>query len=125
MTGSNATTIESFLDMMSAERGAGANTLAAYRRDLLDFAGHRAGKGGSARDASRDDIKSYLEHLSRAGTSSATQARRLSAGLREGCASIAADEKAPTSRTRGSTGSVGPDRIARSDRRQRQGRLQG
>ena len=32
--------IEAFLDMMSAERGAGANTLAAYRRDLLDFAGH-------------------------------------------------------------------------------------
>ena len=30
--------IESFLDMMSAERGAGANTLAAYRRDLLGFA---------------------------------------------------------------------------------------
>ncbi|HEV2650885.1 MAG TPA: site-specific tyrosine recombinase XerD [Rhizomicrobium sp.] len=79
MTGSDSTTIESFLDMMSAERGASINTLAAYRRDLLDFAGHRAGKGGSARDASRDDIKSYLERLSRAGTSSATQARRLSA----------------------------------------------
>jgi integrase/recombinase XerD len=79
MTGSDATTIESFLDMMSAERGASINTLAAYRRDLLDFAGHRAGKGGSARDAARDDIKTYLEHLSRAGTSGATQARRLSA----------------------------------------------
>jgi integrase/recombinase XerD len=79
MTGSDATTIESFLDMMSAERGASINTLAAYRRDLLDFAGHRAGKGGTARDASRDDIKAYLERLSRAGTSSATQARRLSA----------------------------------------------
>src|ERR1700744_1021686 len=79
MTGSDATTIESFLDMMSAERGASINTLAAYRRDLLDFAGPRAGKGGSARDASRDDIKAYLERLSRAGTSSATQARRLSA----------------------------------------------
>jgi integrase/recombinase XerD len=79
MTGSDATTIESFLDMMSAERGASINTLAAYRRDLLDFGGHRAGKGGSARDASRDDIKSYLERLSRSGTSSATQARRLSA----------------------------------------------
>ena len=34
--------IESFLDMMSAERGAGANTLAAYRRDLLDFGGSLA-----------------------------------------------------------------------------------
>ena len=33
-----ATLIEAFLDMMSAERGASRNTLAAYRRDLLDFA---------------------------------------------------------------------------------------
>ena len=30
--------IEAFLEMMSAERGAGANTLAAYGRDLTDFA---------------------------------------------------------------------------------------
>ena len=37
---SAAALIENFLEMMSAERGAGANTLAAYRRDLLDFAGH-------------------------------------------------------------------------------------
>ena len=38
---SNATLIESFLDMMSAERGASVNTIAAYRRDLLDFAAHQ------------------------------------------------------------------------------------
>ena len=30
---------ELFLDMLAAERGAAANTLAAYRRDLDDFAG--------------------------------------------------------------------------------------
>ncbi len=29
--------VESFLEMMSAERGASANTLAAYGRDLGDF----------------------------------------------------------------------------------------
>ena len=28
--------VERFLDMMAAERGASANTLAAYRRDILD-----------------------------------------------------------------------------------------
>ncbi len=79
MTGDDATVIESFLDMMSAERGASINTLSAYRRDLLDFAGHRAAKGGAARDASRDDIKAYLARLSNSGIAGSTQARRLSA----------------------------------------------
>ena len=32
--------VELFLDMLAAERGAAANTLAAYRRDLDDFAVH-------------------------------------------------------------------------------------
>ncbi len=71
--------IEAFLDMMSAERGATINTMAAYRRDLLDFAGHRAGKGGSVKSASRDDIKAYLAMLSKSGAAGSTQARRLSA----------------------------------------------
>ena len=34
------TAIELFLDMLAAERGAGENTLAAYRRDLADFSAH-------------------------------------------------------------------------------------
>ncbi|MHA1549258.1 MAG: site-specific integrase, partial [Alphaproteobacteria bacterium] len=29
--------VEAFLEMMSAERGAADNTLAAYRRDLADY----------------------------------------------------------------------------------------
>ena len=44
--------IEAFLEMMSAERGAGANTLAAYRRDLVDFAGFAKG-GPRCRPAAR------------------------------------------------------------------------
>jgi integrase/recombinase XerD len=32
--------LEAFLEMLSAERGAAVHTLDAYRRDLLDFAGH-------------------------------------------------------------------------------------
>ena len=79
MKADGATLIESFLDMMSAERGASINTLAAYRRDLMDFAGNRASKGGSLRVASRDDIKAYLALLSNAGAAGSTQARRLSA----------------------------------------------
>jgi integrase/recombinase XerD len=73
------TLFESFLDMMGAERGASINTLSAYRRDLVDFSGHRAAGGGSAGSATRDDIKSYLGALSRSGVSGSTQARRLSA----------------------------------------------
>jgi integrase/recombinase XerD len=79
MKGDDATLIEAFLDMMSAERGASHNTMAAYRRDLLDFAGHRANRGGSVRAASRDDIKAYIAMLSRSGAAGSTQARRLSA----------------------------------------------
>ena len=35
---SNTRLIDGFLEMMSAERGASENTLAAYRRDLTDWA---------------------------------------------------------------------------------------
>jgi integrase/recombinase XerD len=68
--------IEAFLEMMSAERGAGANTLAAYARDLADFSTYP--KGGVAA-ASREDIRGYLAGLSAAGLAASSQARRLSA----------------------------------------------
>jgi integrase/recombinase XerD len=86
----DADLIEAFLDMMSAEHGASINTLAAYRRDLLDFAGHRAGRGGGAKTAARDDIKAYLAMLSKSGAAGSTQARRLSA-LRQFFAFLYAD----------------------------------
>lgn len=79
MKAGDATLIESFLDMMGAERGASINTLSAYRRDLVDFSTQRGEKGSAARNASRDDIRSYLAFLSRSGVTGATQARRLSA----------------------------------------------
>jgi integrase/recombinase XerD len=66
--------IEAFLDMMSAERGASANTLAAYRRDLMDFAAaHDAARAG------RDAVRTFLEGLSAAGLAASTQGRKLSA----------------------------------------------
>jgi integrase/recombinase XerD len=71
--------MEAFLDMMSAERGASVNTLAAYRRDLLDFHGFLAGRGIDAKRAARDDVKRYLAKLSTAGIAGSSQARRLSA----------------------------------------------
>ncbi len=60
--------------MMSAERGAGANTLAAYRRDLLDFAGH-----ADQATASREEVRGFLTGLSTSGMAASTQARKLSA----------------------------------------------
>jgi integrase/recombinase XerD len=68
--------IEAFLEMMSAERGAGVNTLAAYRRDLLDFTGHAP--GGLAA-AGREDIRAYLAGCAASGLAASSQARRLSA----------------------------------------------
>lgn len=64
--------IETFLDMMGAERGSGANTIAAYRRDLLDFAGR-----ADLRTATREDIRAFLALLTDMAAS--TQARKLSA----------------------------------------------
>ena len=71
--------VEAFLDMMGAERGAGANTLAAYRRDLVDFAGHLDSKGADPAAASREQVRTFLASLSGAGLAPSTQARKLSA----------------------------------------------
>ena len=71
--------IETFLDMMSAERGSGGNTLAAYRRDLVDFAGQLAGKGTDPARAGREDVRVFLTGLSSSGMAPSTQARKLSA----------------------------------------------
>jgi len=71
--------VESFLDMMSAERGASTNTLMAYRRDLMDFAGWLAGRGSSVRNAGRDEVRQYLAALSASGAAGTSQARKLSA----------------------------------------------
>jgi integrase/recombinase XerD len=65
--------------MISAERGAGANTLAAYRRDLIDYASSLARRGVKVRDAGPDDIRAFLAELAAEGLKASSQARRLSA----------------------------------------------
>ena len=69
--------IETFLEMLAAERGAALNTLESYRRDLEDFAGFL----GSTRvsDADQDDVSAYLSDLTARGFAASSQARRLSA----------------------------------------------
>jgi integrase/recombinase XerD len=71
--------IESFLDMMSAERGASSNTLAAYRRDLIEFSSVASKKHTSLAGATRENLKAYLAALGHSETAASTQARKLSA----------------------------------------------
>lgn len=65
--------------MLSAERGASANTIAAYRRDLEDFAGFLARTSTAPEAAGTADIRRYLALLHAAGYSPRTGARKLSA----------------------------------------------
>ncbi|ODT51161.1 site-specific tyrosine recombinase XerD [Devosia sp. 63-57] len=76
---SGAHLVGAFLEMMSAERGAAANTIEAYRRDLSDYSGFVAGRGQSLLDCPRDTVTAYLENLKLEGLSASSSARRLSA----------------------------------------------
>jgi len=71
--------VEMFLEMLAAERGAAANTLEGYRRDLADFAAFATKQGRSPQDANAALIRAYLKHLTGRGMAPRTQARRLSA----------------------------------------------
>jgi len=70
---------EAFLEMMSVERAAAANTLRAYERDLADASGFLAGRGLSFASASAGDIEAYFTDLGRRGLSPATASRRRAA----------------------------------------------
>jgi integrase/recombinase XerD len=76
---SDARLLDLFLDMLAAERGAAANTLAAYRRDLDDFASYLTDTGSRVATATSDELRAHLESLSRRGLKASSVARRLSA----------------------------------------------
>ncbi len=71
--------VETFLEMLAAERGAARNTIESYGRDLADFTAFMAARKRSAEDAEPDHIRKYLARLSGAGMAAGTTARRLSA----------------------------------------------
>ena len=70
--------IEAFLEMLAAERGAAANTLESYRRDLDQFAAFLAGRGLAPEAAVAEDLRAFLAAQNRAGMAPRTTARRLS-----------------------------------------------
>ena len=76
---SDASLIELFLDMLAAERGAGANTLSAYRNDLDDLSAHLRAAGVAIIDAETDDLRGFLKSLDERGFKASSLARRLSA----------------------------------------------
>jgi len=75
----NDTLTRLFLDMLAAERGAGANTLDAYRRDLADLAAFLGTQGHGFADASTQALRDYLADLADRGFKSTSVARKLSA----------------------------------------------
>ena len=68
--------IGQFLEMMSAERGASAHTLAAYGRDLAEYAEFL---GKPADQASPDDVTDFMADMDARGFAATTAARKLSA----------------------------------------------
>jgi integrase/recombinase XerD len=77
MSGSHL--ISAFLEMMSAERGAAANTIDAYGRDLADYAAFVAARRQTLLDCPRDTVTDWLDDLKNQGLSASSSARRLSA----------------------------------------------
>jgi integrase/recombinase XerD len=68
-----------FLEMMSAERGAAVNSLAAYGRDLQSYLEYLSGIGVQLKSTSTDDVRGFLTEAERLGLARTTAARRLSA----------------------------------------------
>lgn len=65
--------------MLVAERGASANTVAAYRRDLSDYAASLSARSGSPEKAAPADVSRYMAGLAAAGMKPTSAARKLSA----------------------------------------------
>ena len=76
---SNEALIDLFLDMLAAERGAGENTLAAYRNDLEDLSAHLRASRSTIANATTDSLRKFLASLAERGFKSSSLARRLSA----------------------------------------------
>ncbi|MEN6302150.1 MAG: site-specific tyrosine recombinase XerD [Armatimonadia bacterium] len=71
--------IASLLAYLVAEVGLSANTIAAYRRDLTQYADYLRSRGYDFYDADQDVVTAYLGELRKAGRGRATVQRKLCA----------------------------------------------
>ena len=76
---SGADWVGAFLEMMSVERAAAANTLTAYGRDLADAQGWLAGLGQDLATTPAESIEAYFASLGARGLAASTAARRRAA----------------------------------------------
>ena len=67
-----------YLEMLAAERGAGGNTIEAYRRDLTDYLAYLARAGLSIDRVDTATLRAFVADLETRGLSASTAARRLS-----------------------------------------------
>jgi integrase/recombinase XerD len=82
---------DAFLEMLGAERGASANTLDAYRRDLDDLAAFLDERGLDLAAVTQSALRAFATQLGEAGLAPASRARKLSA-VRQFFKFLVADE---------------------------------
>jgi integrase/recombinase XerD len=71
--------VDAFLEMLTIERDAAANTIESYTNDLNGFAEFAAGRGQNPATADSETCQAYMASLHANGLSARTAARRLSA----------------------------------------------
>ena len=71
-------TVEQFLEMLIAERGASSNTCTSYLNDITNFDKFLNGAETTLEDATTDDVRRYLRHRSEVGANNPTISRNLS-----------------------------------------------
>lgn len=76
--GQTSPEVGDYLEMLAAERGAGANTIEAYRRDLADYLAYLGRAGLSLGQADTGTLRGFVADLETRGLSASTAARRLS-----------------------------------------------
>ncbi|MBV8442126.1 MAG: tyrosine recombinase [Hyphomicrobiales bacterium] len=79
MTSLSGRLVVGFLEALASERGASANTIEAYRRDLSDYEARLREQGTDPLKAGVAHIRAYLSSRGANGLSAASLARRLSA----------------------------------------------
>jgi len=70
--------IESFLEMMTAERGASRNTTESYARDLADFLAFARKRKTTFETLDKKSLETYVQTLNQNGFAPSTVARKLS-----------------------------------------------